>query len=117
MEGNTDKIAFNCKRCGKCCGPHFVSPKERLTIRDYLKQHDMEERPHTSIYEYCPYLENNTCLIYPVRPLICRLMGITELLPCPEGCEPAELLPKEVALRLIDNLVRCQLKTSGIDVA
>jgi hypothetical protein len=28
------------------------------------------------------------CLIYPVRPLICRLFGIVEWLPCPRGRVP-----------------------------
>lgn len=28
------------------------------------------------------------CLIYPVRPLICRLFGIVEWLPCPAGRVP-----------------------------
>jgi hypothetical protein len=29
------------------------------------------------------------CLVYPVRPLICRLFGIVEWLPCPRGRVPA----------------------------
>lgn len=30
----------------------------------------------------CPYLQDNRCSIYPVRPMSCRLQGNTSLLPC-----------------------------------
>ena len=30
----------------------------------------------------CPYLENNRCIIYPVRPLVCRLQGNIDELKC-----------------------------------
>ena len=30
----------------------------------------------------CPYLQNNRCIIYPVRPIVCRLQGVIKQLPC-----------------------------------
>lgn len=35
----------------------------------------------------CPFRdeENRRCVIYPVRPMICRLMGVCDGLECPEG--------------------------------
>jgi Fe-S-cluster containining protein len=30
----------------------------------------------------CPYLKNDRCLIYPVRPIVCRLQGNVKDLPC-----------------------------------
>ncbi len=35
----------------------------------------------------CPLLRRGACTVHPVRPLICRLYGASEDLPCPHGCE------------------------------
>jgi hypothetical protein len=37
--------------------------------------------------EQCTFYDvtKRRCLIYPARPLICRLFGLVEWLPCPEG--------------------------------
>ncbi len=39
----------------------------------------------------CRFLNQQTrlCIIYPVRPLICRLFGLVEWLPCPTGKQSA----------------------------
>lgn len=49
--------------------------------------------------ELCPFLDRRTdlCLIYPVRPLICRLFGQVMWLPCPTGAV-RECLPEGVTL-------------------
>lgn len=39
---------------------------------DQFQQHDM----------LCPYLQNDRCSIYPVRPIVCRLQGNIADLPC-----------------------------------
>ncbi len=38
----------------------------------------------------CPYLDIETkrCTVHENRPLICRLYGVSEGLPCPHGCKP-----------------------------
>jgi Fe-S-cluster containining protein len=37
----------------------------------------------------CPLLtKDNRCSVYKVRPLLCRLWGIVENLPCVYGCKP-----------------------------
>lgn len=42
------------------------------------------------------------CGVYEVRPLICRLWGIIESLPCPYGCVPeGGYLPDEDGWRLL----------------
>jgi len=81
-----EQIDFTCLRCGACCGPHYVSEEEQKEIETYLAEMGMKKRPYLSMYDKCPYLElvNGvyTCLIYPVRPLICRLMGEVKSMPC-----------------------------------
>jgi hypothetical protein len=39
----------------------------------------------------CPALTMlHQCSVYDVRPLICRLWGVTDTLPCPFGCRPKD---------------------------
>lgn len=50
----------------------------------------------------CRYLSrNNRCTVYAVRPLLCRLYGVSVGLECPHGCKPERLLTREEASRLI----------------
>jgi Fe-S-cluster containining protein len=47
----------------------------------------------------CPYLTTEkTCAIYPVRPYLCRIMGVTEerMMQCPD-CHPDKVLNKAVS--------------------
>ena len=38
--------------------------------------------------EFCPKLKDGCCTVYDRRPLICRLWGIDEAMPCEHGCVP-----------------------------
>jgi Fe-S-cluster containining protein len=64
-------------------------PKNRiLTQNKVLPWPGTEETPETSeplTYTQCRFhdTENGMCLIYPVRPTVCRLFGHTHWLPCP----------------------------------
>ena len=39
---------------------------------------------------FCPYLDLGTkrCTVHSVRPMICRLWGVSENMKCPHGCKP-----------------------------
>lgn len=56
----------------------------------------------------CPMLtRQGKCKVYPVRPLICRLWGLTERMRCPFGCIPDRYLTQEEATeiwRMMDDL-------------
>jgi hypothetical protein len=43
----------------------------------------------------CPLLKQGQCTVYKVRPLICRLWGSVESMPCPWGCRPERFLTVE----------------------
>jgi hypothetical protein len=43
----------------------------------------------------CPLLRQGRCTVYAVRPLICRLWGVVESMPCPWGCRPERFLTVE----------------------
>jgi Fe-S-cluster containining protein len=78
---------FPCQHCNSCCGPIIWFKPEEMMIRDYLEHHNMDYVVW-SIDEFkknnmrCPYLKNSRCLIYAVRPLVCRLQGNIQDLPC-----------------------------------
>jgi hypothetical protein len=86
--------SIDCKGCGQCCGPIEMSPVEKQIITDYCSAHDIPlGNLFASMYEkwvagqagewQCPMRQNGVCVIYTVRPVICRLQGCTPRLPCP----------------------------------
>jgi|ERR1051326_7151292 Fe-S-cluster containining protein len=70
------------RKCHSACGPIFMS---RVEWQRIIKKKGYEPRA-TSID--CPLLVSGLCSVYNVRPMICRLWGIVESLPCPWGCKP-----------------------------
>ena len=40
---------------------------------------------------FCPYLDmaSKRCTVHAVRPMLCRLWGVTEGMKCPHGCKPS----------------------------
>ncbi len=79
---------LECQRlCAESCGPVFMG---RLEWR----------RVCTSVREVrtggddlmCPLLKKGRCEVYPIRPMLCRLWGLVESMPCPWGCEPDRYL-------------------------
>lgn len=78
--------------CARSCGPIDMSVEERRRIADrgvtiepptiaLLAIHDGGEPMD------CPALVAGRCSVYEDRPLICRLWGAVESMPCPHGCE------------------------------
>jgi len=52
-----------------------------------MKSHDIEyivlsTEQFKSNDMCCPYIKNDRCIIYPVRPMVCRLQGNTSDMPC-----------------------------------
>ena len=78
---------FDCKHCHKCCGPIIWFKTEDILIKDYMKKHNIENVKWTTD-EFqknemkCPFLKNDRCEIYQVRPIVCRLQGNIPDLPC-----------------------------------
>ncbi|WXR61308.1 YkgJ family cysteine cluster protein [Peptostreptococcaceae bacterium AGR-M142] len=76
-----------CSGCANCCSESVeASFAELYNIIDYIKEKQMTREIINKIldyyvYEYdykhkCPFLaEDKKCLIYPVRPLNCRIYG------------------------------------------
>ena len=49
----------------------------------------------------CPILKDGRCSQYRNRPLICRLFGVVEGMPCPHGCAAERVLSDRESHRLI----------------
>src|SRR5215469_7714608 len=92
--------------CQAYCGPVSASALERrrLKVRHGLHLHGMDEdlvRALLTDGVMCPALKEGRCTVYEDRPLICRLWGATESLPCPHGCRPEKMLTNDEASALI----------------
>lgn len=80
VEGNVkitdNSICGNCRKCGKCCTNFLpVTQKEINEIQKYVIENKI--RPQTQILVMqnrlsCPYYDGKKCLVYEVRPLICK---------------------------------------------
>ena len=65
-----------CTGCGQCCSSLLpVSETEIDTIKKYIKEHRIKPLQKLGPLD-CPFFDgsrgNRKCIIYPVRPLICR---------------------------------------------
>ena len=64
------------ENCHECCGATRWLPIEYFNIKRFLDNLGLKERNMKTMFEMCPYIEDNKCIIYPVRPIICRLFGV-----------------------------------------
>lgn len=69
-----------CSSCGNCCSDVLpMSKREVERIKAYVKEHDIAEQRHNfpvsgCVDMTCPFRDdvNRVCLVYEVRPAICR---------------------------------------------
>ena len=70
-----------CSNCGACCSNILpISKKEISRIKNYIKKHRIKEQvcnypTAVPLFNFtCPFRDNTEkkCLIYTVRPAICR---------------------------------------------
>lgn len=75
---------IECKGlCSNSCGPIDMSDVERRLI----SEQGLEIPGMTCLT--CPALDfAGRCRVYDIRPMICRLWGVTETMKCPHGCVP-----------------------------
>ncbi len=65
--------------CSTCCELQSVNVLEAFVIADYCcTQNNLSGRTliPSPLGGACPFLADNRCRIYPVRPLICRTHGL-----------------------------------------
>ncbi len=92
--------------CGECCGIVPVTVTEFNAIERYVKEKGIipiETKDGT-----CPLYQEGRCSVYPVRPLICRIFGHAERLPCPRGYNV------NVPQREVDRMIGANGKVSRV---
>lgn len=73
-----------CCNCGECCSNFLpLSRKEVKRIKSYIKKHHIKEQRHNALMGVdmtCPFRDetNKKCLIYEVRPDICRAFNCNQ---------------------------------------
>jgi len=90
-------ICDGCTDCAlRCAGEVPMVAAEYHAIRQYLDNQGQPVPPRRQrrwgqMMAPCRFLaeDSRLCTIYPVRPLICRLFGLVEWLPCPTGKQTA----------------------------
>jgi hypothetical protein len=98
-------------RCAKACRVIGMSEEEFMMMEDRIPDFPSfeqmmfdQKRVGPSNYR-CPSLVDGRCSQYDVRPLVCRLYGVTEAMKCPFGCVPeGGFMPAEEASRLWDRM-------------
>lgn len=78
--------AMGCKgKCVASCGSVAMTAPEQQRIRARGVR-----VPRARVFgdAGCPALVDGRCSVYDIRPLICRLWGASDHLPCPFGCVP-----------------------------
>lgn len=77
-------------KCAQSCGPVMMSRVEWQSVCRAGGERTVDLGVLT-----CPYLEQERCSVYEVRPMLCRLWGVVEEMPCPWGCQPSRMLTRE----------------------
>lgn len=79
-EGNVkitdNSINGKCSKCGECCSCFLPICQEELElIQNYVIKNNIKPQTHILVMQNrlaCPYYNGKKCLIYEVRPLICK---------------------------------------------
>ena len=71
-----NSVCGKCSRCGECCTSFLpITQKELDTIQEYVIKNKIRPQAHMLVMQNrltCPYHDGKKCLIYEVRPLICK---------------------------------------------
>lgn len=69
-------INGKCCKCGECCSNILLITQEELdVIQEYVIKYNIKLNKTMLVMAnkiYCPYFDGKKCLIYEIRPLICR---------------------------------------------
>jgi len=92
---------FECKHCHQCCGPIIWFAPEEILIKEYLEKFKIKriiwtKKEFEKNQMKCPYLLNNRCIIYQVRPIVCRLQGNIFELKCKSSKNYISISKKEL---------------------
>lgn len=71
-----NSLLGNCSKCGECCTNFLpVTQKEIEIIQKYVIANKIRPQKQMLVMQNrltCPYYNGKKCLIYEVRPLVCK---------------------------------------------
>lgn len=73
-----------CINCGSCCGPVPIGKKEATKIQKFVDKNKPSFNKTIDSLS-CKFRVNGKCSIYPVRPTLCKLFGVTQGMECING--------------------------------
>lgn len=75
-----------CTNCGGCCYFILASKSEITKIKKYVLKNKIKPIKHFEMGK-CYFRDeiNKKCLIYSVRPTICKLFGVAKGMKCVNG--------------------------------
>lgn len=127
LEAHYAKVPeIGCKGlCADACGPIDGGPRElvrmaRAGVRLPPREVAIRKMASTPDNYECPALVNGRCSTYAARPMVCRVWGASEDLPCPYGCRPTggeRLLTSAETLALLDAATKAGTPEEPLPVA
>jgi hypothetical protein len=116
---------INCKGlCTDSCGPVDGGAREVVRMRRagvaLPPAHEGLRLVLADPGYRCPALVDGACSTYGVRPMICRVWGASEDLPCPHGCRPepgTPLLSSAETQHLVDAARKAGTSQEPVSVA
>lgn len=76
VEITDNTICGKCSKCGECCSCFLPICQEELDIiQKYVVKNKIKPQTQMIVMQNrlcCPYYNGKKCLIYEVRPLICK---------------------------------------------
>lgn len=97
--------------CTDSCGPLALSVLERKRIA-----RSTSLRTVNATGPACPMLRQGRCTVYKLRPLVCRLFGVTRNMVCPWGCVPdrwLEVSEWDALLRMAEEISQALFPARG----
>ena len=92
---------IECKGlCAESCGPIALTPAEWRRMREVS---GLEPGCDTETLT-CSLLKDGKCMAYQARPAICRLWGVSEVMPCVFGCKPSRHVSRAEGDRFMDRV-------------
>ena len=86
-----NSICGKCSCCGECCSNILpINQEEANIIKNYVIENNIKPQKQMIIMQNrlcCPYYDGKKCLIYEVRPLICKLFYCYKKPSIEEGIE------------------------------
>jgi Fe-S-cluster containining protein len=98
---------FNClSGCTDCCGRYIVCSEQEVdAIQRYVRTRDI--RTNEKGPPWCPFVHDDGCAIHPVRPAVCRLMGVVKYhkLRCPHKNPPKNALTRNQSQTILKEVL------------